>query len=288
MNWEIASGKHIGGREEQQDSVATFSSPNGEVHLLIVADGMGGHNAGGEASQIVIRTAQSVWNKYQQGYMVTAPLKFLLQICEKAHYGINELGKKYEMSSRSTCVFLYINNKKVWWLHVGDSRLYHFRGKKLLRRTKDHSVVQLLVDLGRIEEEDMAKHPDQNRLFKGLGSDEVLNPDVGQVSVRPGDSLLLCSDGFWEYVSPKKMSEKLLQTELPIKKRIKNLLKETLDAGGIKGDNIAIAVAQLPTKKRLNIGNAWHFLKSLIISLPFVEKLPSSNTAGQTHHCHLR
>jgi hypothetical protein len=145
--WEIAKADHIGGRDEQQDKVATFSAPNGETHLLVVADGMGGHKGGNFASQIVIKCTQFMWDKSQQSKVV-APQKFLQHICSLAHHKINQFGKKYGLSPGSTCVLLYIRGKQAWWAHIGDSRLYHFRYKKLRHRTRDHSVVQLLADLG--------------------------------------------------------------------------------------------------------------------------------------------
>ncbi|HEC83878.1 MAG: serine/threonine-protein phosphatase [Candidatus Parabeggiatoa sp. nov. 2] len=248
---EIATVAHIGGRNEQQDSVATFS--NGKTHLLVVADGMGGHKGGSLASKIVIISAQNAWKKYQQGKDVTAPHKFLQYICELAHYNINQLGKKRQLSPRSTCVLLYIDGKQAWWIHLGDSRLYHFSAKKLLYRTRDHSVVQLLVDLGRITEEEMAAHPDQGRLLKGLGGDEPIKPEFGKASLHAGDSLVLCSDGFWEHVLPQQMLERLLQTDFPLKKRVKRLVKDALDAGGAQGDNLSAVVAQLQGKKSLNL-----------------------------------
>lgn len=279
--WEIAKADHIGGREEQQDSVTTFSTPNGEIHLLVIADGMGGHKGGRLASQIVVQSARSMWNKFQQGQTVSSPRQFLQKICILAHRNINQLGEKYGLSPHSTCVLLYINGKQAWWAHLGDSRLYHFRGSKLLQRTKDHSVVQLLVDLGRISETEMAKHPDQGRLLKGLGGEEPFKPELGQASVRPGDSFLLCSDGFWEQVSPPNMLKRLLQKHFSLEKRVKRLVKDAWKTGGETGDNIAVAVAQIKGKSLSNImsyivlgiiivalllgGGVWYYLKPVVL-----------------------
>lgn len=274
MNWEIEKNAHIGGREEQQDSVATFSAGDGDSHLLVLADGMGGHKGGHLASDIVISIAQKAWEEYQQGEAVKAshrdgPKQFLLHICKQAHHTINDLGHKKNLSPRSTCVLLYINGKKAWWAHLGDSRLYHFRRKKLLLRTKDHSVVQMLVDLGRISDAEMATHPDQSRLLKGLGGDSAIKPDFGQASVRPGDSFVLCSDGFWEHIVPNKIAKILLCTDFPLKTRVKQLVKDVLEDGGIKGDNISVAVAHLEGKNRLNIRNyaALGFVIMVILGL---------------------
>ena len=264
MTWEIAKKDHIGGRKEQQDSVASFS--NGNIHLLIIADGMGGHKGGRLASKMVIETALLEWEKYEQGEAVTVPKKFLQHICEQAHYNFQELGKKYNLSPHSTCVLLYINDKQASWTHLGDSRLYHYRKKKLLQRTKDHSMVQLLVDLGQVKEENMATHPEQSHLLKGLGGNLPFKPDFAQTTVHSGDSFLLCSDGFWEHVLVPNMSNTLLQTDIPLKKRVQKLLQDALEAGGFEGDNIAIAVASCHEKKTVHI-KTYFVLGFIIIAL---------------------
>jgi len=247
MNWEIEKAQHIGGREYQEDSVAIFSKENS--HLLVVADGMGGHKGGELASKTVINVAKLLWEQE----IDATPIKFLQRICDRAHDKMNELGNKYNLSPHSTCVLLYIHGAHAWWAHLGDSRLYHFRHRKLRQRTRDHSVVQLLVDLGRVKEEDMAKHPKQGHLFAGLGGEESPQPDFGQASVRPGDSFLLCSDGFWQQVSPSSMLKILLRADVALRTRVECLLKEALEAGGIEGDNLSVAVAQLEGKNNLNI-----------------------------------
>ncbi|TGO03320.1 hypothetical protein PN36_08515 [Candidatus Thiomargarita nelsonii] len=249
MNWEIEKDQHIGGREDQEDRVAIFSKENS--HLLVVADGMGGHEGGELASKTVIKVAKLLWE--QEIDADATPINFLQRICDRAHDKINELGQKHNISPRSTCVLLYIHGSLAWWAHLGDSRLYHFRHRKLRQRTRDHSVVQLLVDLGRVKEEDMAKHPKQGYLFACLGGEEPPQPDFGQASVRPGDSFLLCSDGFWQQVSLSSMVKILLRADVDLRTRVECLLKEALVTGGVEGDNISVAVAQLEGKNNLNI-----------------------------------
>jgi serine/threonine protein phosphatase PrpC len=280
MNWEITQADHIGGRNEQQDSLTFFSTSDNKTHLLVVADGMGGHKGGRLASQCVIEAAQLTWDQYQPHKMINLPFDFLQTICELAHNNINELAKKQGFLPHSTCVLLFIHHQKAWWAHIGDSRLYHFRRNKYLQRTKDHSVVQLLVDLGRITEEEMATHPDQGRLLNGLGGSETAKPEFGQASIYSGDSFVLCSDGFWEYVSPKKMIKVLLRKDISLKKRINLLVEKVLDVGGDDGDNIAVIVAQFKGKNILSLiiytifglmvigvlgWNLWPYLKTLLL-----------------------
>jgi serine/threonine protein phosphatase PrpC len=128
------------------DGVPTPARGNqkkGNRHLLVVAYGMGGHSGGCFASKSVIAVAKSVWE--QEGEVVKNATKFLQRICELAHESINDYGKKYNRFPHSTCVLLYIDGKQAWWAHLGDSRLYHFRGGKLLRRKEksncQHDVI---------------------------------------------------------------------------------------------------------------------------------------------------
>lgn len=244
MTWEIAYDNHIGGREEQQDRIATFSTPDNQQHLLVAADGMGGHQGGSLASEIVIETAELAWQEQSDSLTNKDISQFLQYICEQAHENINNFGKQHNISPRSTCVVAYIKDQHLWWAHLGDSRLYHFRGSKLLERTKDHSIVQLLYDLGRIKEEDMATHPDQGCLLKGLGGDEEIQADFGEAKLHSGDSIVLCTDGFWEHVTTEQIATSLQKTNKPLKQRVQQLVTDVLENGGAEGDNISIIAAQ--------------------------------------------
>lgn len=245
MNWEIAYNNHIGGREEQQDRIATFSTPDNQQHLLVAADGMGGHQGGSLASEMVIKTAEQAWQEFTDEDIP----QFLQNIIEQAHENINLIGEQNNISPRSTCVLAYIKDQYIWWAHLGDSRLYHFRGTKLLQRTKDHSIVQLLYELGRIKEQEMATHPDQGSLLKGLGGeDEDIQADFGEAKLHPGDSIVLCTDGFWEHITTEQLTTSLQQTNKPLKQRIQQLVKQALENGGAEGDNISIIAAQ--TRKK--------------------------------------
>lgn len=110
-------------------------------------------------------------------------------------------------TARSTVVTVWLDRSQAHWLNIGDSRLYHFRHGQRLMRTRDHSAVQLLMDLGEIDESDMASHPAQNRLYRCLGGAETPKPDSGQLAVQDGDLLALCSDGVWEYVTEPELWE---------------------------------------------------------------------------------
>ncbi|MEQ8695241.1 MAG: protein phosphatase 2C domain-containing protein, partial [Bauldia litoralis] len=176
MKIETAYTAHPGGRDEQQDAVAVLERPDGGECLVVLADGMGGHAGGSLASRTVVETAERVW---ADDGAPGDPRGLLAHICQSAHEAINQAGEDQNLSPRSTCVLLHLRGGMAHWAHVGDSRLYRFRDGAQLGRTRDHSVVQMLLDMGKISEEEMGTHPDQNRLTQSLGGDTDPEPDFG-------------------------------------------------------------------------------------------------------------
>jgi serine/threonine protein phosphatase PrpC len=135
-----------GPRDEQQDASVCLSDPEQERALLVVSDGVGGNIGGRLASQTAVEVAQGYW-KQREGEFSDAAAD-LAAICRMAHERINEKGKKQSHSPRATIVVLYLTATTAHWAHSGDSRLYHFRSGKLIERTEDHSVTQILVKQG--------------------------------------------------------------------------------------------------------------------------------------------
>ena len=192
--WDRGAASALGGRHEQQDRWGIFQSPDQQGLLAILADGMGGHLDGALGAQVVVDEArQFVQNS-------TAPRVDLLaaldHLCRRMHDAINRQSE----TARSTVVMVWLEGDQAYWLNIGDSRLYHFRDGQRLMRTRDHSAVQLLMDLGEIDESEMATHPAQNRLYRCLGGEDPPKPDLGQLAIQTGDLLALCSDGVWEHV----------------------------------------------------------------------------------------
>ena len=146
MPWQFSMASDIGGRSEQQDCLEMLSSDSGDTHLVVVADGMGGHRDGALAARTVIETARRHFNSGR----TSDPQTFLQGLCLESHQAISDLGGNEQRSPGSTCVLLYLDGPEAYWAHVGDSRLYHFRNGKLLNLTQDHSVAQLMVSQGRL------------------------------------------------------------------------------------------------------------------------------------------
>jgi PPM family protein phosphatase len=245
MTWTTGEASVIGGRKEQQDRVAIHSSDDGQRHLLALADGMGGHRAGALAAQVVIDTAASHFS----GQAVADPQVFLENLCDEAHSGIRALSEDEMLSPGSTCAFLYLSGPEAYWAHVGDSRLYHFRDGKLLNRTSDHSVLQLMLAQGDIEENSDAARTFQNQLYRRLGGMEQPEPDFGATAVEPGDLFVLSSDGFWQAVAAEQIIRELEQSDT-LQNGAEELVQFALRQSEKECDNISVALAQWKAKSK--------------------------------------
>jgi serine/threonine protein phosphatase PrpC len=266
MKIETAFVDHVGGREEQQDAVQICVPPSGPERLLILADGMGGHAGGQLASRAVADVGAEVWSEHLENPM--APRALLETLIERAHARINEIGAKKGLSPRSTCVLLHIGADKAHWAHIGDSRLYRFRGGAYVGRTRDHSVVQMLLYMGKITEEEMGTHPDQNRLTQSLGGDGTPEPEFGEDDVAEGDAFILCSDGLWERITTDEMADAL--KDMRLEKKSGEMVAEAFKRGGAGSDNVSIAVARIgapapaAAKKRSKVPLAAFALVTLV------------------------
>lgn len=190
-----------GDRTNNEDSIA--SAEWKDDFCFALADGLGGHEKGEAASKLVTDTAIELFKK--EGFN-----EFFLR--EAFEIGQERLLAKQaeemmEGDMKTTFVVLGINNREVNWGHIGDSRLYYFNGKRIVKRTYDHSVPQMLVNIGEIEEKDIRSHPDRSMVLKVMGMDwehpfyEIAEP----VPALLGQSFLLCTDGFWENIEDEEM-----------------------------------------------------------------------------------
>ncbi len=201
MTWQYASALTIGDRKEQQDRVAIFHLEDNEAHLLVVADGMGGHEDGAAAAQSVIDTASSRFNQST----IIDPRKFLESICLDAHKAILTLSDNCTTTPGSTCVIAYLTDKQAYCVHVGDSRLYQFHGGRLIHKTSDHSIAQLMEEHESDLKDETRHSTSQNQLYMCLGGNNELTPGFYASKVSVGDFFLLCSDGFWNQVDVEEI-----------------------------------------------------------------------------------
>ena len=179
----------------------------------VLADGLGGHGGGEVASRVAVETVLGLL----AGKAPTAPV--LVQAVQEANRALHlkQRGNPALERMRTTLVILTTDGTAALWGHVGDSRLYHFRGGRLTAQTEDHSVPQAMVKAGEIRAADIRHHEDRNRLLRTLGNDDEPRPTVvpGPVQLAVGDAFLLCTDGFWEYVTETEMEITLAKATDP-------------------------------------------------------------------------
>jgi len=256
-----------GPREEQQDAAGVVSQ--GERLLAVVCDGAGGHRGGSRASKIAVQVACEVFEKADGKF--EDPKAALLSICERAHREILSLGETPKLAPRSTITVLYLDGEKAHMVHVGDSRIYRLRSGKIIERTRDHTMVQILLEQGEVKESEMGEHPDQGRLLRALGAEDDLRPTYGSTDLTGNDGFLLCSDGFWERTRPEEI-EKLFHGQ-PTQARLERIVRRAIERNGPKGDNVtALAVfsEQQATGCPLPSFLRWPLLAVLILALGYL------------------
>lgn len=251
MKIERGYAQHVGSRNEQQDAGLVLTNDGRIEQLVLVADGMGGHAGGSLASAQVAETARRIWEEHKQGAI--DPKRLLERIIREGHEAINRAGAEKGLTPRSTCVLLYLHDGGAHWAHVGDSRIYRLRDGHVTRLTRDHSVVQMLVDLGKVSEEEMGTHPDQNRLTQSLGGDAVPMPDFGSDGVKEHDAFLVCSDGLWEMIPQVEMAAALSAKKLG-DDGAKHLADRAFDRAKPKSDNITVALVRVGGPPPASIG----------------------------------
>jgi PPM family protein phosphatase len=239
-----ATGTHKGDREYQQDRVIILKHHRVSGCILaVVADGMGGRSGGRKASDQVIMTVKQLFERYDPE--TDDARAYLTQMVEESHIVIKLTAVSAEQEPHSTlAVFLMNQNGDCHWAHVGDSRIYHFFGSQLLRRTSDHSYVQTLVDRGEISEQQAADHPKSNILTGCLGTEA--DPPIALHSIaklRPGDILIACTDGLWHYFDVNELGTVLAR--LSAREASEFLIEKARQRAGGSGDNLSLAIIKL-------------------------------------------
>jgi protein phosphatase len=219
------------------------------VGLFIVADGMGGHQAGEIASALAARTVasrlmQDVYISYLQNVAHQTdqlPLTdALLQAVEAANHAVHS----EVPGSGTTLTCALVINTKAYLAHVGDSRAYLYYNQELKQLTRDHSYVDKLVELGQITLEAAAVHPQRNVLYRAVGQGDQLEIDLHLVDLPAGSRLLLCSDGLWGMLSDPFIQEVLASASSP-QEACLALIAAANEAGG--RDNISALVIERVT-----------------------------------------
>lgn len=241
MQLEVSVLSEPGGRDPNEDAYGFWSGGGGG--FCAVSDGAGGHGGGDVASKLAVRT---ILEAFQSDPACTGDA--IAAAMTTAHCAIvaGQGGSATLSAMRATAVVLAIDTvrNQAMWGHVGDSRLYCFRDGRIIAQTKDHSIVQRLIDAGYLTAEATRASTQRSRLFAALGHSEefeVALPDE-PLALAAGDAFLLCTDGFWEYVEEAAMVAALTESATAAD-WLRRMQKQVVDRGGIGQDNFsAVAV----------------------------------------------
>ncbi len=213
--------------------------------LLVVADGMGGHEAGEVASALAVETIFRVF------YQTDGPPEQCLRAAfEAANTAVWEAGQAPDKKGMGTTVTaLLVRGPQAFVAHVGDSRLYHLRGNTLRQLTHDHSLVQEMVRKGMITPADAAHHEDRNVLLQALGNRPYVEVELSTepLALQPGDVFLACSDGLHDGIPPDEIEGLLAETP-DVQQAADTLVALAKARGGL--DNISVGVVRLAAEAR--------------------------------------
>ncbi|MBQ4543184.1 MAG: Stp1/IreP family PP2C-type Ser/Thr phosphatase, partial [Clostridia bacterium] len=201
-----------------------------ERNWCLVADGMGGHKGGETASALAVSVIKNYLSENSgdtEDILRSAIVKANREVFEHS-IKVPELD-----GMGTTVVLLKMENNIAYIAHVGDSRAYYINGERILQLTKDHSVIQKLLDSGTITKLQAENHPQKNLITRAVGTDKYVEIDVNRIICTKGDYILLCSDGLSNYVDEQEMFDIIMDNP---ETAVDKLIERANNSGGI--DNI--------------------------------------------------
>ncbi len=240
---EAAGATHVGlVRAHNEDSLRL----EGETGVFVLSDGMGGYNAGEVASAIAVETVVKELAQFKRNVDILHepdPVTALAEAVEFANRKILDTGalRPECLGMGATIVAAMLMEDKLWFAHVGDSRLYRLRGIEFTQLTRDHSVGQEMRDAGVLTKEQVRTYQGRGILTRALGVEADVRPDVGCTDLIAGDILVMCSDGLSDMVDDQHIAASLLQRRKTSCATIANALQQAaLEGGG--NDNVTALV----------------------------------------------
>ena len=226
-------------RSHNEDSVTIVKNLSGD-YLLLVAGGMGGHKAGEVASSVAVTTIGSRFQSLSSLGSKMDAITWLKEIIEEVNTTIIKYAEEHVNATGlgTTLVCAVLTKDYLIFANVGDSSGFVFKSGKLYKVTKDHTLVNILVESGELRPEEAENHPQKNVLMKALGAAPKIEPDIFDVETTV-DGILLCSDGLTNMVSKEQIERVLNDKELDINEKIDKLILKSNLRGG--NDNISVA-----------------------------------------------
>ncbi len=229
-------------RTHNEDSVMIVKNLSGE-YLMVVADGMGGHKAGEVASSIVVNGLTDKFKVLDTIGEKQDAVNWIRTKAEELNEDIFKYTEEFKESKGmgTTLVLAVVTKDYILFGNVGDSSGFVMKKNSLYKVTKDHTLVNLLVETGELTKEEAQNHPRKNVLMRALGANNPIDVDIFDVDIN-SDAILLCSDGLTNMLSVSQI-ERVLNSDLGIEEKIVKLIKKSNLRGGT--DNVSIAYLEM-------------------------------------------
>lgn len=233
-------------RQINEDRAAIQPELNG-LSLAIVADGMGGHQAGDIASQMAVELIQASLQSIRSDMPVEECKSILREAIELANENIYEFaaGRENYHGMGTTVVVVIASQELLIIGHIGDSRAYKVDSASITQLTEDHSLVNELVKNGQISPEEANQHPRRNWIMRALGTEPGVEVDIYEYSWAPGETILLCTDGLSGLIDTRQIQD-IVQSAKDLNEAADQLIHSALQAGG--DDNVTVILLAHDTK----------------------------------------
>ena len=226
-------------RSHNEDSVNIVENASGEI-LVVVADGMGGHKAGEVASSLVVNELSRRFSELSSIGTKEEAVIWLKEIIDEINVKILKYAEEHVDASGlgTTCVCSIITKDILLFGNIGDSSGFVYKKSKLYKVTKDHTLVNILLENGELSESAAKMHPQKNVLMKALGVAEKIEMDIFDVE-RDVDGVFLCSDGLTNMLTPEQIEKILNDGDLDLEDQVGKMIMKANMRGGT--DNITVA-----------------------------------------------
>jgi protein phosphatase len=226
-------------RSHNEDSVNIVQNESGE-YLVVVADGMGGHKAGEVASSLAVNELSKRFSELSSVGTKEEAVVWLKEIIEEVNFKILKYAEEHIDANGlgTTCVCSIFTKDYLLFGNVGDSSDFVYKNGKLYKVTKDHTLVNILLENGELTESAAKVHPQKNVLMKALGAAEEVDMDIFDVE-RDVNGVFLCSDGLTNMLTKEQIEKVLNDEELELKEQVEKLIMKANMRGGT--DNITVA-----------------------------------------------
>ncbi|HZJ57748.1 MAG TPA: Stp1/IreP family PP2C-type Ser/Thr phosphatase [Clostridia bacterium] len=250
MILEYGGYSHKGMVRKSNEDYYYIPSADKIQDLAMIADGMGGHNAGELASRMAVETAieylthridrdgysQDPAGLIEEAIGVSNGRIFDVSLANEAYNGMG-----------TTLITAYFSHEILYLGHVGDSRGYLIRGGSVKQLTKDHSLVQELLDNGTITPDEVDKHPQKNIITRALGTENVIDIDCHKIALKENDIILLCTDGLILHVDLQESID-LVESAHSMQELALGLVDQAVERGGL--DNVTVVAIKYISKKK--------------------------------------